>query len=259
MYRIVLVAAIIAVTGFAQQRGNVGALTTWSTKVVPLVIIGEGWSQKIILNNVDDTPAIGTLNFYTKDGQPWNVQLTNGSGSTFLVNVAPGATQIFETTVKQDVQVLGWAVIDQTSQGLGDVLGQTVFRKQSPGRPDLMTSMVLGDEGYESMSVHFDNTNGNYTGLGILTPYICTFSFCQGDEQYVVTVLDLNGGVVSKKTILQKRGRLYWMNLGVDFPETNGIAGTFKVEPGPSATYVTGFSLQFAGNGAFTAITPFEN
>jgi hypothetical protein len=122
-----------------------------------------------------------------------------------------------------------------------------------------MTSMVLGSQGFESFVVHFDNTNGNYTGLGILTSSLCGYSFCQSDEPYTVTVLDFSGAVISKKTIQQKEGRLYWMNLGTDFPETNGMAGTFKVESGSSSGELTGFSLQFAGNGAFTAITPYEN
>jgi hypothetical protein len=220
MARITALLLLSAAVGCAQQQRNVGALTTYYTKVVPLVIIGEGWSQKIILNNVDTEQAIGILNFYTRDGQPWSVQLTSGSGSTFLVNIAPGATQIFETSVKQDPQTLGWALIDQTSQGLGDVLGQTVFRKQSPGRADLMTSMVLGDRAFDEFSVHFDNTGGNYTGLGIVTSTTCTTSSssCQTDELYIVTVKDLNGVVISTKNFYQKRGRLNWMNLGDAFP-----------------------------------------
>ena len=50
------------------------------------------------------------------------------------------------------------------------------------------------------------------------------------------------------------------MNLGIDFPETNGRMGVFVVEPVTQfSTTLTGFTLQFAPNGAFTAITPFEN
>ena len=65
---------------------------------------------------------------------------------------------------------------------------------------------------------------------------------------------------MSLKTISQKKGVLYWMNLGADFPETNGRIGTFVVEPVTKySTTLTGFSLEFAPNGAFTAITPFEN
>ena len=88
---------------------------------------------------------------------------------------------------------------------------------------------------------------------------MCTFS-CDTAVQLRVTVQNLSGKTISQKTISQKQGVLYWMNLGVDFPETNGIMGMFVVEPVTEfSTTVTGFSLQFAGNGAFTAITPFEN
>ena len=258
MIKLLTLMALLAISVLAQKR-NVGTLTTNSTQVVPLVIIGEGWSQKIILSNVDsDTPATGTIQFYTKDGQPWTVETTTGSGSTFLLNVLPGAVQTLETTVKQTPQVLGWVLITQTLQGLGDIVGQTVFRKQAEGRADLMTSMVLGDRAFQDMSVFFDNTGGNYTGLGILVSEFCTFSSCQGDEPYTVTIKDTTGAVISTKTIMQKRGRLYWMNLGVDFPETNGKKGTFRVTS-PKTNYLTGFSLQFAGTGAFTAITPYEN
>ena len=45
---------------------------------VPLVIIGEGWSQQIVIQNVDDEEAVtGTLNFFDAFGDPWDVQLVN--------------------------------------------------------------------------------------------------------------------------------------------------------------------------------------
>ena len=75
-----------------------------------------------------------------------------------------------------------------------------------------------------------------------------------------ITVRDISGGVVTQKTISQKQGTLYWMNLGTDFPETNGRSGTFEVQIVDAlSTTLAGVSLQFAGNGAFTAITPFED
>ena len=50
-----------------------GSLITWITQIVPLVIVGAGWSQPIIFQNVEKTtPSVGTLSFYTKDGNPWS-------------------------------------------------------------------------------------------------------------------------------------------------------------------------------------------
>lgn len=122
-----------------------------------------------------------------------------------------------------------------------------------------MCSLVLGEQAFNRLTVFFDNTGGKYTGMGILTSEICTFD-CDTPVSLSVTVQDLPGNVISHKTISQKQGVLYWMNLGVDFPETNGVIGNFVVEPVTQfSTNLTGFSLQFAPNGAFTAITPFEN
>jgi hypothetical protein len=95
--------------------------------------------------------------------------------------------------------------------------------------------------------------------MGILTSQVCSFS-CDTADSLRVSVRDLSGNLISQKTITQKKGVLYWMNLGVDFPETNGRIGSFVVEPVTIySTTVSGFSLQFAPNGAFTAITSFEN
>lgn len=246
----------------AQER-NAGALTTYSTQVVPLVIVGEGWSQRIVIQNVDsDTPAIGTLSFYTKDGDPWQVTLRDkGTESVFLLNLSPGQTAIFETVVSDAPQTLGWGLVDLTTQGLGDIFGQVVFRKSAEGRPDFMTSHVLGKQGFRSTTTFFDNTSGNYTGMAILTSETCNYSFCQDEtNELIVTVSDLDGNVITRKTITQGYGMLYWMNLGLDFPETNGRIGTFNVRVKESYSInLSAFSLQFAGNGAFTAITPFED
>jgi len=242
-------------------KPKVGALTIFSTQVVPLVILGEGWNQKIVLQNVDAaTRAVGTIRFFTKDGAPWAIALRDRGPATdsFLFNLALGQTAVFETLVDNAPQRLGWALIEESSSGLGDMLGQTIFRKQNAGSPDFMCSHVLGDDGFERMAVYFDNTEGKYTGMGILTSDVCAFS-CTADLLRV-TVRDLAGNTITQKTISQKPGILYWMNLGVDFPETVGRTGTFAVESVQAfSTNLTGFSLQFAPNGAFTAITPFED
>lgn len=250
--------------GLQAQAGvkpRVGTLSTWITQVVPLVILGEGWSQKIVLQNVDTSArSIGTIRFFTKDGAPWQiVHKDRGAASdTFLFNLLVGQATIFETLVDNAPQRLGWALIEQSSSGVADMLGQTIFRKQNPGSPDFMCSQVLGFSGFERMTVYFDNTEGKYTGMGVLTSDVCTFS-CTADALRV-TVRDLAGNTISQKTLTQKPGVLYWMNLGVDFPETVGRVGTFVVESLQSfSTNLTGFSLQFAPNGAFTAITPFED
>jgi hypothetical protein len=251
---------LVAQTGKPRPRPAVGSLTTFYTQVVPLVIVGEGWSQRIVFLNVDPAlPVIGTLQFYTRDGDPWAVQTKNqGTASVFAIDLQPGQTAIIETVALNSSQQLGWALLELSTQGLGDVFGQTVFRKQTAGFQDFMCSMVLGGQGFKKLSVFFDNTGGNSTGMGVLTSQICTFGPCQ-PVQLKVTVTALDGTVISQRMISQNLGVLYWMDLATDFPETAGTTGTFVVEVEQEfSTTLTGFSLQYAANSAFTVITPFE-
>jgi len=46
-----------------------------------------------------------------------------------LFNLSPGQTAIYETLVDNAPQRLGWALIEETSAGVGDMLGQTVLQK----------------------------------------------------------------------------------------------------------------------------------
>jgi hypothetical protein len=263
-FKYVLILMLLAGSLSAQRpsrtRPQAGSLTTYLTQIVPLVIIGEGWSQRIVLTNVDDShPAVGTIQFFTQNGAIWSVNTVAGRNSVFAFSLQPGQTYVLDTIVSQSPQTLGWATIEETSPGIGDFLGQTIFRKQTAGLPDFMCSLVLGSQAYTRLSVFFDNTGGNYTGMGVLTSDVCNFS-CDTADSLRVTVQDLSGRTISQKTITQKKSVLYWMNLGVDFPETNGRIGMFVVEPVTKySTTLTGFSLQFTPNGAFTAITPFEN
>jgi hypothetical protein len=254
------IAVLAAGSLLAQYHRHVSALTTYFAQVVPLVIIGEGWSQRIVLTNVDASlTAVGTVEFLTQSGQPWTVNLTNGGqNSVFAFSLQPGQTVIFETVVQQNPQILGWALVQETTSGIADLFGQTIFRKQRPGLPDFMSSMVLGGQAFQTLTVFFDNTDGRTTGMGILTSQVCTFS-CDTPVPLQVTVQGLSGNIVSQKTINQLPGVLYWMDLSTDFPETNGRTGTFVVQPVTEfSTTLTGFSLQY-GNGGFTVITPFEN
>ena len=77
-----------------------------------------------------------------------------------LFNLSPGQTAIYETLVDNAPQRLGGALIEETSAGVGDMLGQTVFRKQNVGSPDFMTSHLLDFPGFERMSVFFGQHRG---------------------------------------------------------------------------------------------------
>ncbi len=268
-----LLSLVVSTVCVAQPRRRPGkhtpaatSLTTFTYQVVPLVTVGDGWTQRIVLQNVDDKwSSAGQIDFYTQEGQPFQVNLVGrAKASSYSFNIDQGKTLVLDTVPSDTPLEIGWAMLELHStgavsgdyNGIGDMFGQVVFRKSTPGLPDFMCSMILSGQGYEKLTTFFDNTNGNYTGMGIITSDDSPRS---GTVNLRVTVRDISGSVVTQKTITQKHQTLYWMNLGADFPETNGRSGTFEVEIVDTfSTTLTGMSLQWAGNGAFTVITPFE-
>ncbi|MEZ5365531.1 MAG: hypothetical protein R2748_25185 [Bryobacterales bacterium] len=84
---------------------------------------------------------------------------------------------VYETVVKEGAQELGFAQIDVNCCPYA--LAQTIFRKQTAGRPDLMTSVPVDDRSLRKVSIPFDNRNGKYAGVGILTTSECYSFGCE--------------------------------------------------------------------------------
>ena len=262
----------------ADLKPLAGGLNAYVSQIIPMVILGDGWTQRFVLQNVDDKwSSAGQITFFSAAGTPLNLHLnfigavnssiatgSNTVESNYGFTIPQGKTLVLETVATNGPQQLGWATLDlhttgNTSagdySGIGDTFGQTIFRKSTAGLPDFMCSMVFGMKAYHRMSVLFDNTDGNYTGMGIILSDDTT-----GTADVRVTIRDISGVVISQKVITRTQKTLYWMNLASDFPESNNRIGTFEVEPVDAyQTVLTGVSLQFSGNGAFTIVTPYEN
>lgn len=227
---------------------------------IPLVIIGEGWSQQIVIQNIDEEESVtGTLKFFTAQGDPWQVDLIDGRGrsDTFFVTLLPRQMAIYETAVRFNPQTLGYAHID------GDccprTLVQTIFRRQESGRPDLMTSLAVEDDTVRSVHLMFDNRDGKFAGVGILNTDTC-FSF-SCEQIYDIVFRDENGNTFHRASRTQRNETLWWFSLDAEFPQVRGRLGTMEVKSGdPDSEFIraVGFSLQFAPNGAFTAVTTGE-
>jgi hypothetical protein len=244
------------------RRPHVGSLTTFTDQIIPLIVLGDGWTQRFVLQNVDDTiPSAGTISFFSDTGGPLSVNIKGKGVVTALpFNLSVGTTTFYETVPSNTPQKLGWASLHLGSGGQGNMFGQTIFRKQTAGLPDFMCSMPFGAVALHKLTTFFDNTGTNYTGMGIVAQDNCASVPCTGSVNLRVTVRDDSGFIVSQKIVSQKQGTLHWMNLGTEYPETNGIAGAFEVDVIDAATTIlSGVSLEFAGNGAFTAISTFEH
>ena len=79
-------------------KHNVGTLTTWHEQVMPLVIVGEGWSQTFVAQCVEYNPdrrCTGALKFFTAEGEPWEVDLVDkGKADTVLFDLMNGFVEM---------------------------------------------------------------------------------------------------------------------------------------------------------------------
>ncbi len=226
---------------------------------VPLIIIGEGWSQQIVIQNVDEEESLtGTLKFFTAQGDPWPVELVGrGASDTFFITLLPGQMVVYETIVRFHPQILGYAYIDTNCCPYN--LIQTIFRRQEANRPDLMTSLAIGEDAFRSIHLMFDNRGGKYAGVGILNTRTCYSFSCE--TTFDLVFRDENGNVILKDSRTQRNGTLWWFSLSANYPQLAGRLGTLEVKSGdPEREYISavGFSLQFAPNGAFTAVVTAE-
>lgn len=225
---------------------------TVGSSLQPLVILGEGWSQQFVIVNVSyysPEPTVGTLAFY-REGQPWRVPI-KGRGTVDRINlvIPPGGIVMLETEVSNGQQVLGWAdfdLVDDTDQW-GIYRAYTVFRKQTPGQPDLMTSVPFAESLEDEWVIPMDLADGKYPGIGIVN----TSTFSSGT--YTFEVYDLNGTRIKTFSKTVRARSLSWFSLVGEHPDLAGRQGQIKVSGGPVYSSAV-FSLQFAGNGAFTAI-----
>jgi len=262
MDRLLRLAAIIVLSGtalFADEANKAIAPDLLTEAYVPLVIIGEGWSQQIVIHNVDEEEAVtGTLKFFTAQGDPWEVELEgHGTADTFFVTLLPNQIVAYETVAKFHPQILGYAQIDTDCCPRSII--QTIFRRQEEDRPDLMTSLAIEEESLRAVRIPFDNRGGKFAGVGILNTEPC-FSF-QCEMAMDLVFRDAQGNVIleDRKTLRNKT--LWWFSLSSEYPEVVGMLGTLEVKSGdPESEFLNavGFSLQFAPNGAFTAVTTAE-
>ena len=259
MNRLLIVALIGLGFCFAAEPDKAIRPGLLTDAYVPLVIIGEGWSQQIVIQNVDEEDSVaGTLKFFTAQGEPWRVELIGrGKADTFFVTLLPSQMVVYETVVSFDPQILGYAHID--TDCCPRSLIQTIFRRQEASRPDFMTSLVIGEDSFRAVHLMFDNRGGKFAGVGILTTGSC-FSFsCE-------TVMDLvfrdeQGNVILQDRRTQRNRTLWWFSLSAEYPQLVGMLGSLEVKSGdPEREFLSGvgFSLQFAPNGAFTAVTTAE-
>jgi hypothetical protein len=232
---------------WAQKPNGKQAEVGYSDLYAPLVIIGEGWSQQFIINNVDDegNSLVGELRFYQQNGDPWAIDVV-GQGTTdrVFVTLRPGQMFLAETVVKNQGQILGFAKLETDCCAWH--VGQTLYRKQTAGRPDLMTSMPLPEESFYSTTIPFDNRDGKYAGVGVVNAESCFTFSCSEDLLYIFR--DQNGSEIRRVNRSQRNWSLTWFSLSADFPELAGRIGTVEVRSATTGDFVSLVGFPFSSH-----------
>jgi len=122
----VALALLYSAIAFSAEPPRTSSYTV-GPSVQPLVITGEGWTQQFTFINVDyydKQRTVGTLYFYTQDGNPWKIPLQGlGTVDHVDINLASGQMLALATVTSFGTQRLGWAnfaLVDDTSQ-MGDL------------------------------------------------------------------------------------------------------------------------------------------
>ncbi len=260
--------------GFAAAgRRDVGWNTTGPFQIAPLVIRGEGWTEQLVIQNVDrnyDTNLY--IAFFRYDGTPWTVTLRmrginmwGGSedlltDSVFTLYLPKlGGQAVLELPTSFGAQELGMAYIfqDPDKQPQGEFFGQAIFRREEPGQPDLMTTMPFSALAEEYISVFFDNEGWKYPGVGVVALDAADI-FRTRDIQVKMAIRTQDGAVNKIVTRRVRNMGLIWFSLVHEFPETINRLGRIDIWTDEPTVLLSSMSLQFAPNRAFTAICPFE-
>jgi len=231
------------------------------TGVISQVVAGGGWITTIWLVNRTAAPVQATVNFYADNGAALNLPLTvtqagasqEQLASTLNKVIFPNTTLVV-TTLPQTTNVEAWA----------DVLGNGAlsgFAFYSNGTVE--ASVPLQTEIGNSISLPFDNTNGNSTAIALV-------NLAGAQAAITATVWDQNGNQLAVAPVALKdpngnsiidsngNGHGAFM-LPTQLPITAGIRGIVQFTGNPAsaqapAGQLTGLGLLTTASGLFTSM-----
>ena len=116
---------------------------------VPLIVVGGGWHQQIVLTNLDDALVEGELRIYNQVGSPWSIkEVIHGYGDAWTFTLRAHETLIFQTEpVFGQASMIGFAQIDfgsLTNVAAQLILGQ--YTQRAADEAETADRAPRGDE-----------------------------------------------------------------------------------------------------------------
>jgi hypothetical protein len=200
------------------------AMTTIGT--MPHFAAGGGWKTIYTLANLGATAAKAQLNFYSDNGLPASLTLSepqSGSVSAqttnqFSTTLAPGTVSIVETDSTSAQSQEGWAQL----QSDGNVSGFAVYQYRLLSGTSQEAVVPLEARTAVAYVIPFSNVNGYSDGIAIANT-------TASSQDVAVTVRDgSTGAVTGTSTIsLPAQGHTAFM-LASQFSSTAGTSGTVE-------------------------------
>ncbi len=243
---IILVAGTLLMGADGQGKRNAG-VSEWDN-VLPQIADGDGWTTRIMLVNMDSSPAPFTLHFYSDNGSDWNVPLkgsATGPSPSFSGTIPVGGSLFLETEGTTPTLSQGWAHLSTQKW----VSGMAVFKAIIPTN-DAEAVVPFSSEVDVDFYLMFDNRNGYVTSLALVNPY------STGTASISVQFRNPDGTVILNDTIpLGPREHIAFSTTG-RYPDTGGKNGVieFKVSGGQVAASALGLLFAPGLRGTFSSI-----
>ncbi len=220
---------------------------------MPHLAVGGGWSTSIMLYNLREVPALGTLRFYDQQGRPLllpvsqNLELS--SAESVDVVVQPNGSKVIELPDIGSATQQGYAVLTRASGSLSATL---TFRQRVPGRADFEATLPSWNLITKRWAMSFDNVGGYSTSFAVQNPD-------SAPANVLFTFYDNPGNVIAAETITLAGGQQQAFSSPARWPAVLNRRGTVhitRVAAGPGAFDfgINVAALRFNPTGAFSWI-----
>jgi hypothetical protein len=205
---------------------------------------GGGWKTTIVLVNMDTQVANFELLVINDNSSIISVPVTADGGASFsgsppsLSGTIPVGGSFTISSIGTAAQLTqGWALFDSAQR----IAGQAVFRRASPGLPDIEAVVPFSSIFDLRQVLAFDNTGGFVQGVALTNPATSTVSV-------TLTFRSASGTQLGQSTISMQPGAHTAFLLSQNYPVTANQRGVMEVTtPGGTIGSATGIGVGVLG------------
>lgn len=224
------------------------AMLPTSGGVLAHVAVGGPWRTLLFLTNADPAATgVATLSFFTSDGGPLRVALSDGrktvEASAFEITLSPRNSMFLETVNLPAGTLVGYA--DLKNQA-GKITGYAIFRAVLPSRPNLEAVVPLEWGVSDEAIIAYDNTGGFVTSVALANRWL--YLPCD----LLVEVYDDDGLLLTTYRRMLAGGTHAAFETPREWPATAGRRGIVRISRVGTTGAFAALALLFNPTGSLT-------